>query len=181
MSRFVIGEAENVFPELIDDYRRGQPRDCYQGSGRPRLDGVTPDRTLFAGKGYLPVRLVEFARGCRFECEFCSVNSFFHAMQNHRPVDEVVEELHRLRTRYGMFFFIDDNLTSDIAAAKELMRALIPLGVRWVSQSSIVVARSPPVLLRTLWSRFVPACASALWRGDGLADRGCPRGPGGPG
>ena len=39
-----------------------------------------------------------------------------------------------------MFFFIDDNLTSNLAAAKEMMRALIPLGIRWVSQTAINVA-----------------------------------------
>ena len=39
-----------------------------------------------------------------------------------------------------MIFFIDDNICSDIEAAKELMRALIPLKIRWVSQSSINVA-----------------------------------------
>jgi radical SAM superfamily enzyme YgiQ (UPF0313 family) len=39
-----------------------------------------------------------------------------------------------------MIFFVDDNIMSDIGAAKELMRALLPLGLRWVSQSSIDVA-----------------------------------------
>ena len=39
-----------------------------------------------------------------------------------------------------MIFFVDDNLTSGLDEAKELMRALIPLKVRWVSQSAINVA-----------------------------------------
>jgi len=142
----VIGEAEDVFPELIDDYRHGRPREIYRASERPDLSGAIPDRSIFAGKGYLPIKLVEFARGCRFQCEFCAVQSFFGATQTHRPVDEVVEEIRRLRTRFGMFFFIDDNLTSDIRAAKELMRALMPLNIRWVSQSSIVVAHDEEAL-----------------------------------
>jgi radical SAM superfamily enzyme YgiQ (UPF0313 family) len=39
-----------------------------------------------------------------------------------------------------MIFFIDDNITSSPAEAKELMRALIPLKIRWVSQSAINIA-----------------------------------------
>ena len=39
-----------------------------------------------------------------------------------------------------LVFFIDDNIVSDLEAAKELARALIPLKLRWVSQASINVA-----------------------------------------
>ncbi len=39
-----------------------------------------------------------------------------------------------------MIFFIDDNITSSLEEAKDLMRALIPLKLRWVSQSAINVA-----------------------------------------
>ncbi len=39
-----------------------------------------------------------------------------------------------------MFFFIDDNLTSNLEQAKEMMRALIPLKIRWVPQTAINVA-----------------------------------------
>jgi radical SAM superfamily enzyme YgiQ (UPF0313 family) len=45
-----------------------------------------------------------------------------------------------------MIFFIDDNITSDIAAAKELMRAIMDLKIRWVSQSSINVAHDEEAL-----------------------------------
>jgi radical SAM superfamily enzyme YgiQ (UPF0313 family) len=135
----VLGEAERVFPEVVDDYRHGRAKALYRAEARPVL-GTSPDRSLFAGKGYLPIKLVEFARGCKFRCDFCAITSFFGASHNHRPVDRVVEEIQRVRRPGQMFFFIDDNITSDLEAAKELMRALIPLGIRWVSQSAINVA-----------------------------------------
>jgi radical SAM superfamily enzyme YgiQ (UPF0313 family) len=135
----VIGEAEELFPEVIDDYRHGRPRKVYRTANRPHLV-VTPDRTIFAGKKYLPIKLVEFARGCRFRCEFCAIQSFFDGTHNHRPIDRVVEEIERVRRPGQMIFFIDDNITSSLADAKELMRALVPLRVRWVSQSAINVA-----------------------------------------
>ena len=135
----VIGEAEELLPEVIDDYRHGRPRKTYQSSTRPELV-ISPDRSIFRGKRYLPIRLVEFARGCRFKCDFCAIQSYFDATHNHRPVDRVVEEIRQVRRPGQMIFFIDDNLTSSLDDAKELMRALIPLKIRWVSQSAINVA-----------------------------------------
>ena len=135
----VLGEAETLFPEVVDDYRHGRPQHRYESSTRPSLV-VNPDRSIFQGKKYLPIRLVEFARGCRFKCDFCAIQSYFDATHNHRPVDRVIEEIHQVRRRGQMVFFIDDNITSSLDEAKELMRALIPLKLRWVSQSAINVA-----------------------------------------
>lgn len=135
----VVGEAEELFPELIDDYRHGRPKDEYRSKTRPALT-TTPDRSIFRGKRYLPIRLVEFARGCRFKCDFCAIQSFFDATQTHRDVDRVLAEVQEVRRWGQMVFFIDDNIVSDIEAAKDLCRALKPLKLRWVSQASITVA-----------------------------------------
>ena len=142
----VIGEAEQLFPRVIDDYRHGRPEAVYRMEQRPALGCVLPDRSIFRGKRYLPIGLIETARGCRFRCDFCAVQSFFDATQTHHPPDRVVDEIRRVRKPGQMIFFIDDNITSDIAAAKELMRAIIDLKIRWVSQSSINVAHDEEAL-----------------------------------
>ena len=49
------------------------------------LSGIRPRREIFAGKNYQNVTLVEFARGCNFKCDFCSITAFHDASQNHRP------------------------------------------------------------------------------------------------
>lgn len=136
----VIGEAEATLPRVIADYRNGTPGRVYRAVERPPL-ATTPDRSIFLNKrGYLPIRLVEFARGCRFKCDFCAIQSYFDATHSHRPIEAVVEEVKRVRRFGQMVFFIDDNITSNLDAAKALMRALIPLKIRWVSQSAINVA-----------------------------------------
>lgn len=136
----VIGEAESLLEEVIDDYRHGTPRALYQHDGRPDLSRVRPDRTVFRGKKYLRIGLVEFARGCRFKCDFCAVQSYFGATQRQRPVDVVIDEILEVRRPGQLLFFIDDNICSDLDAAKEFMRALIPHNVRWVSQTAINAA-----------------------------------------
>jgi radical SAM superfamily enzyme YgiQ (UPF0313 family) len=135
----VVGEGEELFARVIDDYRHGTPAKTYRAERRPARM-VTPDRSIFRGKRYLPIGLIEFARGCRFRCDFCAIQSFFGSTQSHRGVDQVLAEIADVRRRGQMIFFVDDNIMSDLEAAKELMRALLPLGIRWVSQSSINVA-----------------------------------------
>src|SRR5881397_1976677 len=59
----VCGEAENIWPQLIDDARHGVLQKCYRQKGRPSLAGLKPDRSIFRGKRYLPIGLVEAGRG----------------------------------------------------------------------------------------------------------------------
>ena len=88
-----------------------------------------------------PFGLVEAGRGCHFRCEFCAVQSYFGSTQTRRPAEEIIEELRTLKAENKkLIFFVDDNITSNMAQAKEFFRALIPLKIRWVSQASINAA-----------------------------------------
>lgn len=142
----VVGEAELLWPEVVDDARHGRLRPQYRAAGRTPLDGLRPDRTIFRGKRYLPVGLVEAGRGCHFQCEFCAVQTVFEATQTRRPIDDILEEIRALRHEKKLFFFVDDNITSNLRQAKEFFRALIPLNVRWVSQASINAAHDEEFL-----------------------------------
>jgi radical SAM superfamily enzyme YgiQ (UPF0313 family) len=142
----VVGEAEDLWPGVLDDFRCGRHARLYRATGRPSLKGLQPDRRIFRGKRYLPIGLVEAGRGCHFRCEFCAVQSMFGATQNRRPIDEIVAEVASLRDKYKLFFFVDDNITSNLGQAKEFFRALTPLGIRWVGQSSINAAHDEEFL-----------------------------------
>jgi len=140
----VAGEAEGLWPEVVEDFRHGRLRPIYRQAQRPALTGLRPDRSIFAGKRYLPVGLVEAGRGCHLRCEFCAVQSYFANTQTRRPVDEIVDEIRRIKK--PLLFFVDDNITSNMDQAKEFFRALIPLKVRWVSQASINAAHDEEFL-----------------------------------
>lgn len=142
----VCGEAEKVWPEVLDDARHGTLRKFYRAEGRPSLSGLRPDRSIFQGKRYLPIGLVEAGRGCHFKCDFCAVQTVFSSTQTRRPVDDILDELRKLRGTKKLFFFVDDNITSNLTQAKEFFRALIPLKIRWVSQSSINAAHDDEFL-----------------------------------
>jgi radical SAM superfamily enzyme YgiQ (UPF0313 family) len=140
----VIGEAEKLWPEVLSDFRNGRLQRVYRQPIRPPLVGLRPDRSIFAGKRYLPVGLVEAGRGCHFRCEFCAIQSYFGNTQNRRPVDEIIEEIRRIKK--PLIFFVDDNITSNMDQAKEFFRKLIPLKIRWVSQASINAAHDEEFL-----------------------------------
>ncbi len=136
----VCGEAELLWPGVIDDARHGRLEKMYKQTGRTSLAELKPDRSIFRGKNYLPIGLVESGRGCHFKCDFCAVQTVFKASQTRRPVDRIIAEIESQKHDRKLFFFVDDNITSNLPEAKELFRALIPLGIRWVSQSSINAA-----------------------------------------
>jgi radical SAM superfamily enzyme YgiQ (UPF0313 family) len=137
----VLGEAEDLWAKVIDDYRAGTPRKLYRNGGRPSLDRSTPDRGIYNRKRYLPIGLVEAGRGCKFACEFCAIQSFYHSTYCQRPVAHILRELEEIRDRSRLIFFVNDNIVSDRAEARELLEALVPLKIRWVSQASINTAR----------------------------------------
>lgn len=140
----VTGDAERVWSRVVADARAGALAPRYRGDLGTPQPGVRPRRDLYAGKGYLPVSLLQFGRGCPHRCEFCAIGAYFGHRHVARPVAEVLAEIAACGRRD--LFFVDDNLVADGAAAKELLRALAPLGVRWVSQATVDHARDPELL-----------------------------------
>jgi radical SAM superfamily enzyme YgiQ (UPF0313 family) len=140
----VVGEAEGVWGQVVEDARAGRMRPRYDAERGAPFVNVPTDRTPLEGKGYLPVTLVEVTRGCPFDCSYCSVTTLFGGKFRHRTVEEVVQEVES--TGCGTYIFTDDNIVGDRSYAKELLAALVPLGIRWYGQASLTVARDPELL-----------------------------------
>nr|MBA3534429.1 radical SAM protein [Ardenticatenales bacterium] len=152
----VLGDAEGQWEQVIEDARRGALQRLYRQPGQPSLQGLRFDRRIFAGKPYRPVAPVQYGRGCRFACDFCSIHAFYGFSLRQRPVAEVVAEIEALGRRF--ILLVDDNLFVDLPRAEELFRALIPLNIRWGCQVSIDVARDEALL--ALMARS--GCVAAL-------------------
>jgi len=135
----VIGDAERSWPKLIEDARDGRLQPVYRGETPAVIEGVNTDWSIFRGKRYLPLRLTQFSRGCHNQCEYCATAALYQGMHAHRPIDEVIDELRAQRA--PLVFFVDDNITANTEAAKELFRRLIPLRCRWVGQASLDFTR----------------------------------------
>ena len=134
----VIGDAEGLWERVVEDARKGSLQRTYRQESQPSLVGLKPDRSIFQGKKYAPIGLVQYTRGCRFACDFCSIRAFYGSYVAQRPVREVVAEIEALDR--NLIFFVDDNIFSNVEAAEELFRALIPLKIRWSCQVSLDVS-----------------------------------------
>ncbi|HDS09154.1 MAG TPA: B12-binding domain-containing radical SAM protein [Firmicutes bacterium] len=141
----VIGEAEDTWPELISDAESGRLKKVYEMPLTRYPEGLMPDRSIYKTKKYIPIRLIESARGCRFDCRFCSVTQFFNHTYKPRLVEDVIEDIHRGGKK--KIFFVDDNIVTDINRTKNLLRALIPLKIQWAGQGIISLADDPELLM----------------------------------
>ena len=139
-----VGDAESTWPRMLEDFEAGNLGGIYQPPERTPAVAVRPDRSIFAGKRYVPLRLVQFSRGCRRACEFCAIRAFYSGGTRHRDVSDVVEELRQTGSRY--VFFVDDNIASDKDAFESLLAAITPLRLRWTSQIDIRFADDPKLL-----------------------------------
>lgn len=140
----LTGDAEGSWDEVMADLRAGSLKSRYDSS-RSTPQKVYSLRTdIYKGKKYLNIGMVQFGRGCQVGCSFCSVACFYRNTHFSRPVDEVVAEIRSRKKK--TWLFVDDNIISDHAAARELFKALIPLRIKWVSQSDISITRDPELM-----------------------------------
>jgi radical SAM superfamily enzyme YgiQ (UPF0313 family) len=155
----VAGEAEEVWPQLLADFCEGRSRGVYRSAswhslqGLPRVDYTAlPLLKYEAFKKSWLYRMyfhwpVVFSRGCPHPCEYCAVQTYYDRTFRTRPVDEVIEDLRAIKALgANRILFLDDNPIAKPEAAKELFRAMIPLGLKWASQSTINIARDPELL-----------------------------------
>lgn len=140
-----IGDAETLWREAVEDARAGKLKRIYETeAGVPQHQGTMPRRDLFRGKGYLPITLMQFSRGCRFACDFCAIAVFFKRTNFVRRTREVLDEIEAQDRKF--VFFVDDNFLSNHEAAKAFLRDLIPMRIRWVSQASVDMTNDPELM-----------------------------------
>jgi len=156
----VVGEAEELWDKLLEDYKRGKLKKVYKSEKFPDLSGLPiPRRELLKRKNYIIPNTLQVARGCPFNCSFCSVSRFFGKKYRVRPIKEVIKEIEKMiemdKTSYrhkiiakfwnkmdrSVFAFLDDNIFGQPDYAKELFKALIPLKIFWGSQTSVNIAK----------------------------------------
>jgi radical SAM superfamily enzyme YgiQ (UPF0313 family) len=141
----IIGDAEGSWEALLQDFSQGRLQDRYYGDHSLPLDDYRIDRSIFNGKKYAPVELIQYTRGCRFACDFCSIHGFYRTGVRARPIDQLKAELLTLKPN-KFVIFVDDNLFGNRKILESLLVMLKPLKKRWGCQISIDVARNPELL-----------------------------------
>ncbi|MGD0917647.1 MAG: radical SAM protein [Thermodesulfobacteriota bacterium] len=161
----VIGEAEEVWPKLIEDLRGGRMRRIYQGNGFINPSNLPlPKRELLNEKFYLPLKLLETTRGCPHHCDFCGVSRFFGFRYRSRPINEIERELKILFQKgpvmnaglkkilssfskdlpyflkRKLLYIIDSNVAGDRRFALELVSLLKEFDLLWYGHAPVSIA-----------------------------------------
>ncbi len=144
----VTGEAEETWPRVVEDFRNGRLQQLYTMEKRPDINTLPLPRYDLMNKTKLGFwRPVQATRGCPFPCTFCSVQSFFERSYRKRPVDQVLRDVRAAKQSGSRYIaFIDDNIGVDWKYFEELMTALIPENIIWMSQCSIHIADKPDMM-----------------------------------
>ena len=143
-----LGEAENIWPEFLSDFRKGSWKKEYRSDDAVDLHSSPIPDISKLGEGRYMMGVVQTSRGCPFECEFCDVIVFLGRKQRHKKPERVVEELENLyQAGYRFNFLADDNLTANRKKCAEIMKAVAewnhskPERTSFLTQMSIDVAR----------------------------------------
>ena len=144
----VTGEAESIWPEVLEDARHGSLKRRYDG-GLAEIDDVPLARHNLLNTGYT-FGAIQTTRGCPLNCTFCSVTAFNGAHYRLRPIPDIVREFQLIREKYVLA--VDDNLIGTrpehIARAKDLFRAMAQANLlkEWVAQTTINFADDEELL-----------------------------------
>jgi len=151
IEHFVLGEAEDLMPELIADMTRGSLRHCYEAECRPDVTRVPVPRWDLLEPRHYVTMAVQFSRGCPFNCEFCDIIVMNGRVPRTKTPQQLVCELEALRQRgwKDMVFIVDDNFIGNRAQTKALLREIIAWRTRtrakmgFFTEASVNLADDP--------------------------------------
>src|SRR3990172_4701915 len=144
----VTGEAEGIWPQVLEDARHGSLKRRYDG-GLAEINDIPFARHDLLATGYA-FGAIQTTRGCPLNCSFCSVTAFNGARYRQRSIPDVVREFQSIREKYVLV--VDDNLigtrSEHIARAKDLFRAMAQANLRkeWAAQVTINFADDEELL-----------------------------------
>ena len=122
----VVGEPDEVFPEIAADLERGSAKRLYVVSEKPDVSKTPAPRFDLLQLGKYASMGVQFSRGCPFQCEFCDIITIYgRKPRTKRPSQLLAEldQLYELGWREEVFI-VDDNFIGNHKLALELAREL---------------------------------------------------------
>lgn len=153
LSRFadvlVVGEADEIFGDVLDDLRNDRAKRVYHADEIATLEGLPVPRFDLVDFSQIeaPHILPSItARGCPRRCTFC--NEFLYGKWRNRPVDEVTHELLEYRDSFNIprIVFRDDDFLVFPKRSKELLASLVDEGLEWGCQTDLNLARHEDVI-----------------------------------
>jgi len=141
----ITGEAEAVWANVVKDYENKCLKKRYTGKAEENYYDVVHEE-LLNSPDYVIRNYLETQRGCKFRCSFCTIPTMNKSNVRLKPILQSVELLEKIKDKYKLVSFIDNNVYSDPTYARELFLALKPLNVKWGTQCTIDIAKNDETL-----------------------------------
>jgi radical SAM superfamily enzyme YgiQ (UPF0313 family) len=124
---FVLGEAEELMPQLVDDMQRGELRATYAAATRPNMSLCPVPRWDLINLRHYVTMSVQFSRGCPFDCEFCDITAVSGRIPRSKQPAQIIAELDQLHQRgwRGNVFFVDDNFIGNRDKTTTLLHEMV--------------------------------------------------------
>ena len=130
IDHFILGEAENIIGDLLDDLADGKAERIYKNPDYPDIKKTPkPDWSLINMKDYATMD-IQYSRGCPFDCDFCSISALFGKQLRIKSEIQFINEIDSLYHAgwTGNVFIVDDNF---IGSKKILKDKLLPELTKW--------------------------------------------------
>ncbi len=161
----IVGEAEAVWNEILDDFTKGTLKKKYSGLEVNLADLPPIRRDLFNKKFYYPGQIIETTRGCPVGCLFCGVQNFFGARFRVRPPEAIRKELTAVfgprppQTKWKqwlaahwhpdipyfverrLLYVMDSNFISEMSHARAVLKVFKECDLRWFGHASFNLMR----------------------------------------
>ena len=145
----LIGEGEEIWPELLEDLDRGRAKDRYDARGRvfdladsplPRYDLLDPDR-------YNRIT-IQTTRSCPHKCSFCASGILLRGPYRKKPLELVQRDLDEISRLWPRPFIelADDNTFVDHRWGRKLVDTFHPYRMKWFTETDVTVADDPELL-----------------------------------
>ena len=143
----VIGEAEPVWADLINDFEKGELKPYYKASLPYDISKSPVPLYNFIDTNKHNRITVQTTRGCPHDCEFCAASKILGPYRR-KPVELVVRDIKAIKEHWEHPFieFADDNTFANKEWSKTLLKAITPLEIRWFTETDISIAQDDELL-----------------------------------
>jgi radical SAM superfamily enzyme YgiQ (UPF0313 family) len=143
----ITGEAEDIFPQFLDDYSKKCPKPVYTSTNEIDIKKSPIPRFDLLKKDYMNYP-IQTTRGCPHNCKFCVTSKIYGRSFRFKEATQVVEEVKFLKSVKNNPFviFVDNNMFVNKSFSYELLEKLIPLNIKWQAQTDVSIGDDDDLL-----------------------------------
>lgn len=158
----VLGEAEPVMQQFLEDFENGAARRIYQSGARPDITKTPSPRWSLLKMKHYATMLVQYSRGCPFRCDFCDITVMNGREQRAKSPAQFIHELQTLFEAgwRGSVFIVDDNFIGNYRNAERMLPELIEwqkargYPFRFLTEASVNLSKMSLLMTRMREANF---------------------------